>query len=102
MNIKTISATYERKIDLGDWNSVKVGGTLWADITEDEDAASCMNELYEIIKDGVKAQVKPLVGKKPTIQMTQMFAGKPVIGDDKAALLSGLDRPDYTPGEGAR
>ena len=36
MYIKTISASYERKVNLGDFSSMTVGASTWADLDEDE------------------------------------------------------------------
>lgn len=36
MQLKTVSVTYGRKINLGDYNSATVDCTLWADLDEGE------------------------------------------------------------------
>jgi len=35
--VKTVSVNYERKLNLGDYNSATVGCTVWADVKEEED-----------------------------------------------------------------
>lgn len=77
MNVKTVSVSYERKIDLGQWNSVKVACTLWADLDSDDDEAACMTALWTMAKANVKAQVLPLKAKQEA-QVEQVFLGLPV------------------------
>ncbi len=76
MKVKTISATYERKFNLGDFNSATVGATAWADLEECEDPVTAYAELFAEIKDVVKTQSLPLL-KKQAAQVAQAFAGLP-------------------------
>jgi len=78
MQLKTVSVTYGRKLNLGDYNSATVDCTLWADLDEGEDEAAAMTALWDMAKNNVKAQVLPLV-KKTEAQVTQIFMGLPVI-----------------------
>ena len=54
MRVKTVSTTYERKIPVTQWGSVTLGGTIWADVDEDEDYQAVM----KVLRDGLKAQVR--------------------------------------------
>jgi len=61
MTIKTISVTYERKINLGDYNSAHIGLTLWADLDDDEDHAEAVVKLQRQAREFAKAEYKRLV-----------------------------------------
>lgn len=63
MHVKTVSVTYERKINLGDYNSATIGLTLWADVDEDEPHHEVIVELQrqarELARDEYKRLSKP-------------------------------------------
>jgi hypothetical protein len=77
MKIKTLSVTYERKFNLGDYNSMTVGATAWADMEEGEDATQAYEALFGEVKETVKQQSLPVL-KKQTADVTEVFAGVPV------------------------
>jgi hypothetical protein len=77
MNIKTISVTYERKLNLGDFNSAAIGVTVWADVEDGEDPAAATNALFAKAKSAVKEQAMPLLSKV-NAQTREFFMGKPV------------------------
>lgn len=54
MKITTISFTYNRKFNLGNFNSVELGCSLWAQIDEEEDEDTCI----EILKDKCREHVR--------------------------------------------
>ena len=63
MEIKTVAVHYERKFNLGDYNSATVGVNLWADLDPEEDNVDeCLAELWVMAKDNVKTQSLPLLG----------------------------------------
>ena len=53
MVVKTISVTYGRKINLGDYNSANVECTLWADVDADEETLlhNLMSNLWTMAKE---------------------------------------------------
>ena len=67
MTSKTVSITYERKFNLGDYNSVHIGLTLWADCDEGESHIDVARQLQADARELAKAEylrvVKP--GKLP-------------------------------------
>lgn len=77
MNVKTVSVTYERKLNLGDYNSAAIGVTVWADLEEDEDPTTAVRACFDLAKAAVKEQALPLVAKQ-TARVQEFFAGKPV------------------------
>jgi hypothetical protein len=65
MTVKTISATYERKFNLGDFESASLGVSTWADIEPDQDPGAAINELVELCKVQVRKQALPILrGRK--------------------------------------
>ena len=77
MQIKTVSVHYERKVNLGDFNSAAVGCDLWADVTEEDDLAACMSAMWDMAKANVKAQLLPLTTKNEA-KLQEIFMGLPV------------------------
>jgi len=61
MKVKMVSVEYQRKKNLGDFNSAAVTCSLWADLDEGDDLDACMSGLWNMAKANVKAQLLPLV-----------------------------------------
>ncbi len=61
ITVKTVSVTYGRKANLGDYNSATVDCTIWADVDEGDNLDQDMNDLWDMAKANVKAQLLPLV-----------------------------------------
>jgi len=59
LNVKTISVTYERKWNLGEYNSATVGVSTWADLDEGEDPNAAYEKLFAQAKAVVKQQSMP-------------------------------------------
>lgn len=76
--IKTVSVTYGRKVNLGDFNSANVECSIWADVQEDENLGSVMGSLWDMAKTNVKAQVLPLVDKQVNARTEMLFLGLPI------------------------
>lgn len=76
VRIKTVSATYDRKQNLGDFSSANIGMTIWADVDEDDDLDRVMHDLWAMAKANVKAQLKPIV--QPKAEVVETFLGLPV------------------------
>ena len=77
--VKTVSVTYGRKRNLGDYSSATVDCTLWADIEEGEDLDQVMRSLWTMAKENVKSQLLPLVkGNGANIDQQEMFLGLPI------------------------
>ncbi|MBE9053866.1 hypothetical protein IQ243_26395 [Nostocales cyanobacterium LEGE 11386] len=70
MEIKTISVTYHRKFNLGDYESLELGCSLWAQIDPEEDAEGATQFLYMQAKASVKEAAMPLL-KTSQYQMSK-------------------------------
>ena len=77
MKLKTISVTYGRKINLGDFNNANIEINLSAELDEGDDEAQAASDLWEMAKNNVKAQALPLMGKA-TAKVENIFMGLPV------------------------
>lgn len=77
MKLKTISTTYGRKMNLGDYNSVHIEMSLWADLEEGEDEAAAAEALRTMTRNQVMAEMARL---KPELQakIEDLFMGLPV------------------------
>lgn len=77
--VKTVSVTYGRKANLGDYNSATVDCTVWADVEEGEDLDQAMRALWEMAKNNVKTQLLPLVQKNGSgsLNVKEAFLGLP-------------------------
>jgi len=56
MRVNTVSVSYGRKFNLGDYNSLALEVTLWADLEEGDDAQTVVNSLQEQARESVKRE----------------------------------------------
>ena len=77
MKLTTISATYDRKLNMGDYNSAHIGMTLWADLEEGDDPATAGEALRQMARHQVMAEMARV---KPELQakIEGIFMGLPV------------------------
>ena len=75
--IKTVSVTYGRKINLGDFNSATIECTLWAGLKEGEDTDSAMHQLWDMATSNVQAKAG-VVTRKLEAKFEEVFLGLPV------------------------
>ncbi len=76
--VKTVSVTYGRKFNLGDYNSATIDCTIWADVKEDENLDQAMKSLWSMAKENVIAQAVPIIDKKANVNIRELFLGLPV------------------------
>jgi hypothetical protein len=85
--IKTVSVTYGRKVNLGDFSSATVDCTVWADVEDGEDLDGAMKALWGMAKENVKTQILPLVKNgNGSMNVKEAFLGLPVELQDAAGL----------------
>ena len=98
VTVKTVSVTYERKHNLGDYSSANIGCTIWADVSDDQDLDTAMPGLWDMAKANVKAQLLPLTSKtKATVE--QVFMGLPLELQEAVAAVDS-DEDDYDRNDG--
>ncbi len=56
MNVKTVTKTFSKKVDLGNYSSVEIGMTVWADING-EDLNKANHDLWNYVVNNVHTQV---------------------------------------------
>ena len=74
--IKTVSVTYGRKHNLGDFCSAHVEISIWADVTEEDDLDAIMRNLWTMAKENVRVQLLPLVSNH-NAKVEEAFLGLP-------------------------
>lgn len=77
MKLKTISATYDRKLNLGEYNSAHIAMTLWADLEEGDDPAAAAEALRQMARHQVMAEMAR-VDKRLEARVADIFMGLPV------------------------
>jgi len=65
MFIKTISVTYERKLNMGNYSSAKLGLTLWADLDFSENEDEAIGQLQEAAREHVRSEYIRLAKSQP-------------------------------------
>lgn len=78
MNVKTVSVTYDRKQNLGDFSSATIGCTIWADVSDGEDLDAAMRQLWDMAKANVRAQLLPLAKPAASLTATESYLGLPL------------------------
>lgn len=79
VKIKTVSVTYDRKVNLGDYNSMNVSVTLWADVNDEETSLhEIMESLWGMAKSNVKEQITFKKKANPNINVSETYLGLPV------------------------
>jgi len=78
VNIKTVSVTYSRKFNLGDYNSAEIGVSLWADLEDYASERDALADLFERAKSAVREQAVPIVKRDQNIaaEVTRKFGGQ--------------------------
>ena len=82
MKLTTISATYGRKLNLGDYNSAHIEMALWADLEEGDDPAAAATALRQMARHQVMAEmarIKPELAAK----IEGIFMGLPLAVQQK-------------------
>jgi hypothetical protein len=77
MILKTVSITYGRKLNLGDFNSVHSEVSLWADLEEGDDEASAAEALRTMARNQVLLELAR-VEQRLQAKVEGIFAGLPI------------------------
>ncbi len=81
MKIDKISITYNRAFNLGDYNSLRLEATVWADVDEGDNPDECIRALQEQVRDAVKKEygrLKDTVPPNGRVEAKAQVAGKDV------------------------
>lgn len=77
MKLKTVSVTYARKLNLGDYNSVHSEVSLWADLEEGDDEAIAAEALRQMARNQVMLELSRC-DQRLQAKVTDIFAGLPI------------------------
>ena len=81
MKIGTVSVSYSRKFNLGNYESLELGCSLWAQVEDEEDADGVVQFLYYQAKVAVKEAAMPVI-KANEFQISKAKSQKKVTNDD--------------------
>lgn len=76
MKLEKVTVNYERKINLGDYNSANLSCMLTAFIEPDDNTDQVMNDLWEMARNNVKKAAVPFLDKVKATE-NQIFLGLP-------------------------
>ena len=82
MRVKTISVKYERAFNLGDYNSLRIEASAWADLEDGENERVCYEALFSEVKEVVKEQAMPVL-KQIKAKVQEVFSGLPIVNEGK-------------------
>ena len=77
MKLKTISVTYGRKLNTGDYSSATSEISLWADLEEGDDEASAADALRAMARNQVMLELAR-IEQKLAAKVEGIFAGLPI------------------------
>lgn len=77
MKLTTISVTYGRKFNLGDYNSVHIEMSAWADLDDVDDPVLANEALRQMVRNNVQSELARL---RPELKakVQDIFLGLPV------------------------
>ncbi|BAZ71006.1 hypothetical protein NIES4106_58030 (plasmid) [Fischerella sp. NIES-4106] len=82
MKTTTVSISYSRKFNLGDYESIELGCSLWAQVDEDEDSQRVSEFLYLQAKQAVKQAAIPVLKgseyQQIKLKQQKRFMNKPI------------------------
>ena len=88
MQLKTISVTYGRKLNTGDYSSAHAEISLWADLEDGDDEATAAEALRTMARNQVMLELSR-VEQRLQAKVEGVFAGLPI--DVKKQLTNGAN-----------
>lgn len=70
MKVNSVAVCYERKFNLGDYQSLKLECTIWADLEEGDESQQVIQNLQDQARDAVKREFSRLPARPMTQQTT--------------------------------
>lgn len=103
MKITTVAVSYHRKFNLGNFNSVDLSCSLWAQIDPQEDEDTCIQILQEKCREHVRGEyLKAKNGSSPTEIFRVNISTQPNDSsnyDDDPSIDDGLEPPEVLAGD---
>jgi len=69
MKVTTIAFNYTRKFNLGNFNSVDLGCSLWAQIDPEEDEETCIEILRDKCREHVRQEYHKAKNGSPPVEL---------------------------------
>ena len=91
MKLKTITVTYGRKLNLGDYNSSHVEMSLWAELDEGDCEIAASEALRQMARNNVMSELARLQPKLDA-KVQDIFMGLPV--DVQKKVMGSVDEND--------
>ena len=79
LTIKTMAVEMERRFDLGDFNSLKVRMTFWADVSENANIGQAASGMRELARNHIIAEASRVIPQLRA-RAEHLYMGKPVVG----------------------
>ncbi len=89
MKIGTVSISYSRKFNLGNYESLELSCSLWAQVEDEEDAEGVVQFLYHQAKAAVKSAAMPVI-KANEFQIAKAKSQRKVVADEDVVELEDL------------
>ena len=77
MKLISVSLTYGRKINLGDYNNANLEVTLGADIEDGDDLNEIMHDLWHCARENVRVHAMPLLRRGTQDDVDAAYLGLP-------------------------
>lgn len=91
MKITTIAVSYHRKFNLGNFNSVDLSCSLWAQIDQQEDEDTCVQILQDKCREHIRNEYhKAKNGSKP-VELFPINVADDDSSDDDPSFYDGLE-----------
>lgn len=95
--VKTLSVTYERKFNLGNYESLHIGFTAWADVPDESDRDQVQTELWTWVKTAVKEQALPVLQAEGYKRVSQTKAPTTISPQAVAQAAASPSAPSAPP-----
>lgn len=91
MQIKTIAVSYSRKFNLGDFNSINLSCSLWAQIAAEEDEDACIQIIQNKCREHVRAEYYKVKNGSQPVELFRVNVANGDSGENDPSLYEGLE-----------
>lgn len=94
MEIKTIAVSYTRKFNLGNFNSVDLSCSLWAQIDAREDEDTCIQILQDKCREHVRSEFHKAKNGSKLVELFPVNVGDDSSDSGKSNIYEGLEESE--------
>lgn len=91
MQIRTIAVSYSRKFNLGNFNSVDLSCSLWAQIVAEEDEDACVQILQDKCREHVRVEYYKAKNGSSSTELFRVNVARDLEVESDASLYDGLE-----------